>query len=295
MKQGWIIYNGNFLAPKFLELIEWLKEAGNKVGIDLVPIKNNDLIATYENGRACLKGVYSGQLPEFAVFWDKDIGLARHLELLGVRLFNSAKTIAVCDNKGLTIQKLANHRIPIPKTILAPLVYQEVMDFSPYKSIGDELGFPLVIKEAYGSFGEQVYLIQNERDLLEKVKELKNKEYIFQQLIQSSFGRDIRINVVGDKVVAAMMRKSNVDFRANVTAGGKMYPYEPGDKEKELAVYCSKIVGADFTGVDLLFGENNERFLCEINSNAHFKTIYECTGVDVAVHMMEHIKKEMGY
>ncbi|MCD8509581.1 MAG: RimK family alpha-L-glutamate ligase [Bacillus sp. (in: Bacteria)] len=293
MKKGWIIYNGNFLSEKFLELIAWLEKAGASIGLELIPIKNNDLIVTYEYGNACLKGAYKRDLPDFAVFWDKDIVLGRHLEMLGVRLFNPARTIEICDDKSLTIQVLANHGIPMPKTIIAPMVYREVEDFSPYKYIGEELGFPIVIKEAYGSFGEQVYLVQNESELMEKIKGLGNRKYIFQEFIQSSYGRDIRLNVVGDKVVAAMMRKSASDFRANVTAGGQMCSYKPTEKEKELAIRCSQLVGADFTGVDLLFGVNDEPLLCEINSNSHFKSIYECTGVDVAVFMMEYIKKEL--
>src|SRR5699024_9844967 len=111
--------------------------------------------------------------------------------------------------------------------------------------------------------------------------------------IHSSYGKDIRLNVVGNHVVAAMLRKSDNDFRANVTAGGRMYPYQPSQEEKELAITCSQLVGADFAGVDLLFGENDEPILCEINSNAHFKNIFDCTGIDVTKDMMIYIKKQL--
>ncbi|MDQ0254667.1 RimK family alpha-L-glutamate ligase [Evansella vedderi] len=293
MEKGWIIYNGNLTTEKFMYQINWLEQAGRDAGFEIVSIKNNELIVTIEDGKSVIKGPYGKEIPDFVFFWDKDLSLARHLEKVGLRLFNSSRTIEICDDKSLTSQILADHNIRMPKTVIAPMVYSEICDFSMYKYIVDELGFPLVIKEAYGSFGEQVYLVHNEVELIEKIKALKNKKYIIQEFIQSSYGRDIRLNVVGNKVVAAMQRKSESDFRANITAGGKTYEYEPSEEEKKLAVRCSQLVGADFSGVDLLFGEDGKPVLCEINSNSHFKTIYDCTGIDVAEYMMRYIKEEL--
>ena len=45
----------------------------------------------------------------------------------------------------------------------------------------------------------------------------------------------------------------------------------------------------DFAGVDILFGENDEPILCEVNSNAHFKNILDCTGVNVAQCILDYI------
>ena len=76
-------------------------------------------------------------------------------------------------------------------------------------------------KKRMALFGQQVYLIQNENELIELVKKLKHKPFILQEFIENSRGRDIRINVVGDKVIAAMKRTSEHDFRANMTNGGQ--------------------------------------------------------------------------
>ena len=73
----------------------------------------------------------------------------------------------------------------------------------------------------------------------------------------------------------------NGDFRANLSNGGKMKPYQPSKEEKALAVRACETLGADFAGVDLLFGDKGP-LVCEVNSNAHFKNIYDCTGVDTA-------------
>jgi glutathione synthase/RimK-type ligase-like ATP-grasp enzyme len=68
-----------------------------------------------------------------------------------------------------------------------------------------------------------------------------------------------------------------------------MKEHIPTIEQCELALKCCEIIGLDFAGVDLLFGEQGEPILCEINSNAHFKNIYDCTGVNAAEAILSHI------
>ena len=91
-----------------------------------------------------------------------------------------------------------------------------------------------------------------------------------------------------------MYRYSLTDFRANLTAGGEMKPYEPTEEEAALAVSASTAVEADFSGVDLLFGEDGP-LVCEVNSNAHFKNLYQCTGVNTAYEILKFIKEKENY
>lgn len=294
-KIGWIVYNGNLQAHKFVEYAQWFQASALKKGVETALIKNTELLVTIENGRSTLTGKYAGLKPDFVHFADKDIPLARQLEKLEIPLYNSAESILLCDSKIHMYQALADKQIPLPKTIIAPKVFSglPIVDWSVYEQIVEEIGFPLVIKEAYGSFGQQVYLVNNMNELLAKVKALGSTEYVFQQFIESSYGRDIRLNVVGDQVVAAMKRTSSTDFRANVSAGGKTEQYSPNKKERELAIRAAKLVGANFAGVDLLFGENEEPIVCEINTNAHIKSIYDCTGINVANAMVDFIIEDL--
>ena len=62
--------------------------------------------------------------------------------------------------------------------------------------------------------------------------------------------------------------------------------------EAELAVRATELLGLDFAGVDVLFGRDGP-LLCEVNSNAHFKTTLECTGVNMAVEIMRHISRRL--
>ena len=290
-QSGWIIYNGYLASPAFLDFAEWLQAAAHAHNLSTTIYKNSELLAFLTEGQFDVIGDANENLPDFVIFIDKDIYLARQLELRGIRVFNSARAIEVSDDKITTYQMLAQHQLPIPKTIIAPkqFGYQQDLHVDFAKNIHTYLSFPLIIKEAYGSFGEQVYLINSEKELQDKVRELSGKPYLFQAFIHSSYGKDIRLHVVGDDVVASMLRKSQSDFRANVSAGGSMESYQPTTVEKELAIAATKAIGADFAGVDLLFGPHQKPVICEVNSNAHIRNMYDCTGINVADNMIQYI------
>ena len=85
-----------------------------------------------------------------------------------------------------------------------------------------------------------------------------------------------------------MERYSDTDFRANVTIGGKMRNYTPTSEEKKMAVKAVKKLGLSFGGVDIIYGEDGP-VICEVNSNAHFKNILDCTGVNAADEILKYI------
>ena len=187
---------------------------------------------------------------------------------------------------------IAGCGIRIPKTYISPMTYSNIgytnLDF--LKKIAENIGFPMIVKEAYGSFGQQVYICRNYEELVDIVSSVHSEAMLFQEYIKSSHGRDVRLQVVGGKVTTAMYRYSvSDDFRANITNGGKMLPYTANEKEKEFALSIAEKLGLDFCGVDMLFGENEEPVLCEINSNAHFVNIDNCTGSDTAKDIISYI------
>lgn len=280
--KGWLVVNGFLNSNKFNEIYDWLKAAFEKRG-HTIEVYTNTELASVDDIRC---------KPDFVLFWDKDIPLAKRLEKMGLKQFNSSKAIENCDNKALTYIELEN-KVPMPETIIAPMTYRNIgynnMDFV-YDAI-KKLGLPLVIKECYGSFGQQVYLAESTDEALNIVRNTR-EPLIFQKFIAESRGRDIRINMVGGKAVAAMMRYNESDFRANITNGGSMVPYTPDEKETALAEKVCKILELDFGGVDILFSERGP-LVCEVNSNAHFKNIYDCTGVNVADCIGEYIEKCM--
>lgn len=291
--QGWIIYNGHLPGNKFLDFAEFFHHAAKERNVQTMILKNTELLTFLStNTLDIARSTQIEQLPDFVIFTDKDIYLAKQLELMGVRVYNRANTIEICDDKIATYQALATQQLPIPKTIVAPKVFPipgvEIdMDF--LNKVMEQLTFPIVIKEAFGSFGEQVYLVKNQADLVQKVKELAGKPFVFQEFISTSYGEDIRLQVVGNKVAASMLRRSENDFRANVSSGGVAEKYYPTKQEEEIAIAAAKAINADFAGVDLLFGPNQQPIICEINSNAHIRNLYECTNINVAYDVIDYI------
>ncbi|MRH42958.1 RimK family alpha-L-glutamate ligase [Aquibacillus halophilus] len=290
-KHGWIIYNGHLPGGKFLEFAEWMQDSATKLDLSTRIIKNNHLLSLLSSEGNSIIERAKFERPDFVLFGDKDIHLAKQLELMNIPVFNSSEAIEISDNKITTYQRLAEKGLPIPKTIVGPKIFAGVTDIdtSGFNHLEDYLNFPIVVKEAYGSFGEQVYLIKSRQELFLKLARLEGRPFVLQEFISSSYGKDIRLNVVGDQVVASMLRTSSNDFRANVSAGGKMEIYHPSLQEKELAIAATKAIGADFSGVDLLFGPDDEPIVCEINSNAHIRNIYECTKINVANYIMDYI------
>ncbi len=289
---GLLIVNEFLNANKYSEHTEWLLQAAKDADVTLELMTNAECLVKLYN----LEENHALKRWDFVLFWDKDINLAMHLELLGLRVFNCSQAIANCDDKSKTHLILQHHGIRMPKTILAPMTYPNIgyTNYSFLKRVEEELEFPFVVKECFGSFGAQVYLAHNPHELLTLMNEIGPKPVLFQELIGCSIGKDVRLQVVGDEVVASMYRYSiNGDFRANITNGGHMKCYKPTNEEVTLAVLCCKILKLSFAGVDLLFGKNGEPIVCEVNSNAHFKNIYECTKVNTANKIIDYIKSSI--
>lgn len=300
MRKGWLIVNEFLKSKKFSELAELFVAAAQKENMELSVYTNAhvyELLPPLGTLSYLDKNIWikSCSKPDFVIFWDKDILLAQFLEQLEIPVYNNSKCIAICDDKRKTHQSLWKADIPMPATIFAPMTYDSI-GFTNYDfltSAEKKLGYPMIVKEAFGSFGEQVYLASNREELQQLLEhKISSHEILFQEYIEESKGRDVRLQVVGDRVVAAMYRYSEKDFRANITAGGHMKAYSPTKEEKELAIAAAKAVNADFAGVDLLFSKGNHSLVCEVNSNAHFKNLMDCTDVNVAEKICSYIKSQ---
>ena len=285
--RAWIIINEFLNTSKFSEITHYLLVAAGMRSIRL---------NVFTNAEVMIGAPLPEEKPDFVLFWDKDILLAQYLESLGIPVFNSSKSIALCDDKRLTYLALQNSGIPMPKTVIAPFTYDNI-GYNSYdflEKVEAELTYPMVMKEAFGSFGMQVYLVQNHEEMVAKLQEISPKPVIFQEFLAEFQGTDVRLQVVGGEVVASMLRYSvNADFRANVTIGGKMQKYVPTKEQCDMAIKATKELGLDFAGVDLLFGPDERPVLCEVNSNAHFKTIFDCTHVNVADKIICHVRDVM--
>ena len=232
---------------------------------------------------------------DFVIYLDKDKYAASLLEKRGHRLFNSANSIELCDDKMTTHIALANLGIRMPDTIPGTLCYtpSAKIDTAYADSIAQRLGFPLVVKECYGSLGKGVHLVQDMPSLLQVMEQIKLRPHLFQRYIVSSHGRDVRVIVIGKKAFAWMLRKSDGDFRSNIALGGTGEKITLPQAFLQTAERAAEILQLDYCGVDLMFGESGEPILCEVNSNAFFSGIERVTGENIGKAYAEHIWREI--
>lgn len=305
MKNALLITNGFIKSEKFNEIYRFLEKACLNRQVFLFSMKNTEFMM-FSHSEKQLKSEFERIINkkankeiniDFIIFWDKDIYLAKAFERAGYKVYNNSFAIEYCDDKALTIEKLSKSEIKIPKTITAPKTFNNVgyddgfiNQFTLYCE--EVLGYPYIIKERFGSFGMQVYLVKNALEAQDCIKKIGDVPFLAQEYIKFSHGRDIRINMVGEKAVASMLRTNEKgDFRANITIGGSMGAHECSMEEIKIAQTCMKELRLDFGGIDLLFGEDGF-YLCEVNSNAHFKNIYDFTGVNVADKIIDYILKQ---
>lgn len=286
MLSCWVIYNGSLVSDKFQDQAQLMAEAAERQGIQVSIKKNYEIQMSLSEQQT---------FPDFAVLLDKDILLGYFLKSRSVPVYNDPAIIDLCDNKATQYIRLAERKIPMPKTIVAPKVYPNftIQGSGYFEAVLNQLGLPMIIKEGHGSFGMKVYLIETEEQFYEKVESLSGIDYVFQEFIAESRGRDIRVNIVGEKIVAAMKRQSDTDFRANITNGGRAFPVELTPQQEKLALDAAQAVGAIFAGVDLLYGPDGQTLVCEVNAAAHIRNILNVTGVNVADAMIRYIQEDL--
>ncbi len=269
---GILLVNHFLNSDKFNELHSHLVKSAKSMNINLA-IKTN------------LELAFDKVNTDFVLLWDKDINLARSIEKSGVPVFNSSSSVAMCDDKARTYVELADV-VPQPKTLIAPKTYFDV-DMSEFVDTAiARLGLPLVFKECFGSFGEQVYLCKTREEI---ISHITAKPFILQEFIADSKGSDTRIEIVGGKFVSAVKRSNPNDFRSNVTNGGTMTAIIPDKQIIETAIKACEILGLTFGGVDVL----DNGMVCEVNSNAHIINIMNATGIDIAPIIFNEIMEQL--
>ena len=116
-------------------------------------------------------------------------------------------------------------------------------------------------------------------------------EFLVQGFVKEAAGRDLRVLVVGGRVVAAMERRAAAgDFRANIHQGGSAVKIKLTPQEKRVALAAAKAVGLSVAGVDLLRGESGPLVL-EVNSSPGLEGIENTTKIDVAGKIVEFAEK----
>lgn len=211
----------------------------------------------------------------------------RQFEMMGVFPLNESVAITRSRDKLRSLQLLARKGVGLPVTGFAHST-QETRDL--IDMVG---GTPLVIKLLEGTQGIGVVLTETRQaaeTVIEAFRGLK-ANILVQEFIKEAKGSDIRCFVVGDKVVAAMMRTSKEgEFRSNLHRGGTAGLVKITPEERSTAVRASQIMGLNVSGVDIL-RSNHGPVVLEVNSSPGLEGIETATSRDIAGQIVEFIEK----
>ncbi len=214
--------------------------------------------------------------------------VVRQFEMMGVYCVNESVAITRSRDKLRSMQLLARRGVGLPVTGFAHATqYTEDL----IKMVG---GAPLVIKLLEGTQGIGVVLAETRKaaeSVIEAFRGL-NANILVQEFIAEADGADIRCLVVGDKVVASMMRKGREgEFRSNLHRGGSASVVRITPEERATATRAAKIMGLNVAGVDLLRSAHGP-VIMEVNSSPGLKGIETATGKDVAGMIVHFIEKK---
>jgi len=206
------------------------------------------------------------------------LAVVEHLEAMGVPVVNRPQAIARSRDKLRCLQLLARSGLRIPRTVMA-------RDASNVPRLVDEVGgLPAIVKLLRGTQGVGVMLastIPELQGILETFRGL-GQEFVLQEFVAESRGRDIRALVVGGKVVGAMRRRAKRgEFRSNLHRGGRGRPITLEPAYVDAALRATELVGLEVAGVDLLETQAGPTLL-EVNSSPGFEGLERATGLDAA-------------
>ena len=195
------------------------------------------------------------------------------------------KAFTIAHDKLLTQLMLQQHNIPMPRTYISSTI-------EAAKEVLRNMNYPIIMKFPQGTQGKGVMFADSfasATTILDAVTSL-NQSVIIQEYIETD-SSDIRALVVGEKVVAAMMRKGQSDEkRSNTHQGGLTEPVELDDTTKDIAIKAAKATGAEVCGVDILESIRGP-LVIETNISPGLQGITKATKVDLADHIAKYLYK----
>ena len=213
--------------------------------------------------------------------------VVRQFEMMGVFSLNESVAISRSRDKLRSLQLLARKGIGLP---VSGFAYSPDDTQDLIQMVG---GAPLVIKLLEGTQGKGVVLAETDKAAESVIDAFRNLNAYFltQEFIKEANGADIRCFVIGDKVVASMMRQAQEgEFRSNLHRGGSARPIRITPEERSTAVRAARILGLNVAGVDLM-RSNHGPVVLEVNSSPGLEGIEATTNKDIAGLIFELIEK----
>lgn len=215
--------------------------------------------------------------------------VVRQFEMMSVYTLNSSLAISRSRDKLRALQLLSKKGIGLPVTGFAHSTNETD---SLIRLVG---GVPIVLKLLEGTQGKGVVLAETDRTAVSVIDAFRGLDahFLVQEFVKEAGGADIRCFVIGDRVVAAMIRRAKEgEFRSNIHRGGSAHFIKTTRQERAVAVAAAKAMGLQVAGVDILRG-NDGPLVLEVNSSPGLEGIERATGKDIASLITQHIERKI--
>lgn len=198
------------------------------------------------------------------------------LAATGTHVLNSPKSIEAAVDKYLSLAMLSAAGVSVPRTSVSQTVSDALDCFG-------QLGGDVVVKPMFGSMGNGIIRLQSQTEAsIEFERFVESGSVVYQQEFVEHNGFDIRLLVIGDKVLG-MKRVNSTSWITNISQGGVGEPYVPTPEEKKLAIRSARSVGAHFAGVDIMYESGtSRRLVLEVNAVPGWRSISQVLDIDVA-------------
>lgn len=281
--KGWILYNRED-AKRNEGYIAFHKVEGEKLGIqmELLYIEEIEFGVQFDEWYVLYEGK-EREKPDFAIVRMNYPLLSRQLELLDVPVFNSSFVAAICNDKAQTYQYVAKTGIQMVDS-----------KFVHKKFLLNQLHIekrPFVVKSVSGHGGQQVFLVEEDMEI-ESIYE-KLDDHVVIQPLASKKRQDLRVYVVGNEIVGAVLRTGQNGFKSNFSLGGKAEWYVLEDDEKEIVGKIMDLFDFGLAGIDFIIGDNGALLFNEIEDVVGSRMLYSCSDINIVARYLSYIKKQI--
>jgi ribosomal protein S6--L-glutamate ligase len=210
----------------------------------------------------------------------------QRLEAEGIPVLNPPRAVEICVDKYLASARLAAAGLDVPPTAVCQNAEAALEAF-------DQLDGDVIVKPLFGSEGRGMMRVSDTDLAWRTFRTLERTQSVLylQKYIEHP-GSDLRVFVLGDRVLAAMRRHANGHWRTNVAQGGKAEKTAISSEMEELALRASAAVQASVSGVDILPGVDGKMYVLEVNAVPGWRALASVTGIDIATEILRYFTLE---
>jgi ribosomal protein S6--L-glutamate ligase len=212
--------------------------------------------------------------------------LLHRLQARRIAVLNPPAALETCVDKYLATARLEAAGLPVPPTVVCQHADAAQEAFGT-------LGGDVVVKPLFGSEGRGMVRLTDPETAWRTFRTLERLQAVlYLQRFIAHPGWDLRVLVMGGRVIAAMRRHANGGWRTNVAQGGKAESVHPSPEQARLALAAAAAVGAPAAGVDLLPGRAGEWYVLEVNAVPGWRALAPVSGVDIASELVRFLASE---